>query len=67
VDKRQKKQVRFSVVYVIVAILGMWLFQSLIFRPFIVNQSEVSYSQFRQDPKASGRTRTTSCPSRTPT
>jgi cell division protease FtsH len=51
VDKGQKKQVRFSVVYMLVAIVGMWLFQSLIFRPFIVNQSEVSYSQFRQDIK----------------
>jgi cell division protease FtsH len=27
----------------------MWLFQELIFRPFVIRQTEVPYSQFRQD------------------
>jgi cell division protease FtsH len=37
------------VAYVLIALLLMWLFQSLIFRPMIVRWQEVPYSQFRQD------------------
>ena len=41
-DKRQKKQVRFSAVYMIVGLLAMWLFQSLIFRPLVIQQTRCS-------------------------
>jgi cell division protease FtsH len=46
VDKRQKKQMQFSLVYLLIAVVVAWLFQSLIFRPMIVRWSEVPYSQF---------------------
>lgn len=48
-DKRQRKQVRFSVTYILFGLLATWLFQSLIFRPLVIQQTEVPYSQFRQD------------------
>ena len=47
-DKKQRKKFQFSFVYLIVALLGIWLFQDLIFRPMIVRWQEVPYSQFRQ-------------------
>jgi cell division protease FtsH len=37
------------IAYVLIALLMMWLFQSLIFQPMIVRWQEVPYSQFRQD------------------
>ena len=48
-DPKQKKQVRFSTLYFLIALVGMWLFQALIFRPYLVQQQEVPYSQFRQE------------------
>ena len=48
-ENRQRKQVRFSVTYMIIGLLVVWLFQSLIFRPLVIQQSEVPYSQFRQE------------------
>jgi len=47
-DKKQRKKFQFSFIYLIVALLGIWLFQDLIFRPMIVRWQEVPYSQFRQ-------------------
>jgi cell division protease FtsH len=46
---RQRKQVGFSALYFIIALIGMWLFQALVFRPYLVQQAEVPYSQFRQE------------------
>jgi cell division protease FtsH len=46
VDKRQKKQMQFSLVYLLIAVVVAWLFQALVFRPMIVRWSEVPYSQF---------------------
>ncbi len=48
-DKKQRQQAQFSAIYFLVALLGIWLFQELIFRPYIIQQTEVPYSQFRQD------------------
>ncbi len=45
-DKRQKKQMQFSLVYLLIAVVVAWLFQALVFRPMIVRWSEVPYSQF---------------------
>ena len=47
-DKR-RRQLRFSLAYFVVALLGMWLFQVLIFQPLIIQAQEVPYSEFRQD------------------
>jgi cell division protease FtsH len=48
-NKRQTKQVRFSLLYFIIALIGLWLLQTLVFQPLLVRQEEVPYSQFRQD------------------
>ena len=45
-DKGRRRQIGFSVIYVLVALLGMWLFQQLIFRPLVIRWTEVPYSQF---------------------
>jgi len=48
VDKKHR-QLRFSLAYFFVALVGMWLFQVLIFQPLLIQAQEVPYSQFRQD------------------
>jgi cell division protease FtsH len=45
-DNRQKKQVQFSAIYLLIALLVAWLFQTLIFQPMVIRWSEVPYSQF---------------------
>lgn len=45
-DKRQRN---FSTVYFIVAIVIMWLFNSLVFQPFVVRETEVPYSVFLKE------------------
>ncbi|MFP4343636.1 MAG: ATP-dependent zinc metalloprotease FtsH [Anaerolineales bacterium] len=51
-DNKERKRVSFSVVYLIVALLGAWLFQELIFEPAMIRQREVSYSEFLQQLEA---------------
>jgi cell division protease FtsH len=48
-NKRQTKQVRFSLLYFIIALVGLWLLQTLVFQPLLVRQEQVPYNQFRQD------------------
>ena len=48
-NKRQRKQAGFSVGYVVVALLVIWVFQSLVVQPFLVNRMEVPYSTFLED------------------
>ncbi|NOZ72379.1 MAG: ATP-dependent zinc metalloprotease FtsH, partial [Chloroflexi bacterium] len=50
-DQRRRKQFQFSVAYLLIALISMWLFQELVFRPLLISQTEVSYSQFLQDLK----------------
>ena len=45
-DKRQKKQMQFSVIYLLIALIMAWVFQSLIYRPMVIRWSEVPYSEF---------------------
>jgi cell division protease FtsH len=45
----QHKQIRFSVVYFIVALIVIWLFQSLIYQPLLIREEELPYSTFRDD------------------
>ncbi len=45
-DKKRRRQVQFSVLYVLVAVVGVWLSQQLIFRPLVIRWTEVPYSQF---------------------
>ena len=51
-DKRQRKQVQFSAVYLLIALVVAWLFQTLIFQPMVIRWSEVPYSQFIEDLEA---------------
>jgi cell division protease FtsH len=51
-DNKERKRVSFSVVYLIVALLGAWLFQELIFEPAMIRQREVSYSEFLEQLQA---------------
>ena len=50
-DKKppQHKQIRFSIVYFIVALIAMWLFQTLIYQPLLIREEELPYSTFRDD------------------
>ncbi len=45
-DNRQRKQIQFSAIYLIIALVGTWLFQQLIYQPMVVRMQEVPYSQF---------------------
>jgi cell division protease FtsH len=45
-DKNRRRQVRFSALYIMIAVVGVWLFQQLIFRPLVIRWTEVPYSQF---------------------
>jgi cell division protease FtsH len=51
-DKRQQKQMQVSVIYLLIAIVAAWLFQTLIFQPLIIRWSEVPYSQFLEELEA---------------
>ncbi|HWR42584.1 ATP-dependent metallopeptidase FtsH/Yme1/Tma family protein [Sporomusa sp.] len=44
-----KKQWSFSAWYLIIAILATWLFNDLVYKPFIIRETEVSYDVFLQD------------------
>ncbi len=48
-DERRRKQLNFSLIYLLVALLAVLFFQDLIFRPMVVRQTEVPYNRFRQD------------------
>ncbi|MFC2029547.1 ATP-dependent zinc metalloprotease FtsH [Chloroflexota bacterium] len=39
----------FSLVYLVIMLFGIWLFQEAYFRPKVLKEMEVPYSQFRQD------------------
>ena len=45
-DKKQKKQVQFSALYLVGALVLAWLFQTLVFQPMVIRWSEVPYSKF---------------------
>ncbi len=43
------KHVRFSLWYIVFALLLVWLFQDLVIKPLAIQQTEVAYSQFLDD------------------
>ncbi len=45
------KQRSFSAGYLIIAMLATWLFNDLVYKPFIIRETEVSYNVFLQDLK----------------
>src|SRR5262245_7111626 len=48
-DDKQRKRMTFSIGYFLLALLGVWLLQVFFIEPFLINRSEVPYSQFRQE------------------
>lgn len=45
-EPRQKRKIQFSIIYLLAALLGMWIFQELVFKPLFIHQTEVPYSEF---------------------
>ncbi len=43
----RKRQLRFILSYLVVGVLGMWLFQQFILTPLIFRQIEIPYSEFK--------------------
>ncbi|MBC7235561.1 MAG: ATP-dependent metallopeptidase FtsH/Yme1/Tma family protein [Chloroflexi bacterium] len=48
-DEQQRRKMGFTFIYLLIALAIVWLFQSLVFQPFIRRWQEVPYSKFRQD------------------
>ena len=51
-DNKQRKRIGFSLVYVLIAMLAIWLFQALIFRPVVLRRTEVTYDKFLEELRA---------------
>ena len=47
-DTDSRYRNRFSIGFFFFALLGIWLFQTLIYEPYLIRQSEVTYDEFRQ-------------------
>jgi cell division protease FtsH len=48
-SKKQRRRAIFTLTYLLIGFLGIWLFQELVYRPRVIRRAEVPYSQFRQD------------------
>ena len=46
---RKKKQVKFSLGYMLMALLLVWLFNDLVLRPMLIGETETAYSTFLGD------------------
>jgi len=46
-QENRKRQLRFIVSYLVVGLLGMWIFQQFILSPLLVRQIEIPYSEFK--------------------
>ncbi len=46
---RKKKQMKFSLGYMLMALLVVWLFNDLVLRPMLVGETETTYSKFLDD------------------
>jgi len=51
-DSKKRKQFGFSAAYLLIAIVGAWLFQTLIFQPLVIRWTEVPYSRFLEQLEA---------------
>ena len=45
----RRKQIRFSILYFIIALIGIWLFETLVYQPLLISQEEVPYNTFRAE------------------
>lgn len=48
-DNDQKKKIQFTVPYFLIGFLLIWIFQTFMIQPMLVEQTEVPYSQFRAE------------------
>ncbi len=48
-DDNNRRKAQFSIVYILLGLAAMWLFQGLIFQPLVVRRTEVSYRQFLEE------------------
>ncbi len=46
-QERMRRQIRFSVGYIITALIAVWLFQQFFLSPLLVQATEIPYSQFK--------------------
>ncbi len=46
-QEQRQKQINFVISYLLSGLIGMWLFQDLILRPFVFQQVEIPYSEFK--------------------
>jgi cell division protease FtsH len=46
---RKKKQMKFSLGYMLIALLVVWLFNDLVLRPMLIGETETAYSKFLDD------------------
>ena len=51
-DNMRRSQAGFGLSYLIVSLLGIWLFQQFILAPLVVQQTEIPYSEFKTKIKA---------------
>ena len=48
-NRQNPNRIRFSLIYLVVALVGMWLLQQFLIGPLLTRQTEVAYNVFRQD------------------
>ncbi|MCD4699204.1 MAG: ATP-dependent zinc metalloprotease FtsH [Phycisphaerae bacterium] len=48
-DNDQKKKIQFTVPYFLIGFLLIWMFQTFMIQPMLMEQIEVPYSQFREE------------------
>src|SRR5438477_11534018 len=50
--KQPRRQVNYSITYLIASLIGLWLFQQFVLQPLAVQATEISYSDFKDKLKA---------------
>ena len=48
-NRQNRNRIRFSLAYLAIALLGMWLLQTYVLGPLLTRQTEVAYNVFRRD------------------
>src|SRR5512136_664892 len=46
-QERQKRTAQSGIIYLIVNLIGLWLFQQFILSPVLIHETEISYSDFK--------------------
>src|SRR5215510_13052618 len=50
--KQTRRQINYSITYLIASLIGLWLFQQFVLQPLAVQATEISYSDFKAKLKA---------------